>query len=462
MTGRLKICLAALTAMIAIVGLGTNGALAYGSWGDWITYLENNARTGFNSAETTINQTTAANLKLHWVYQVNASPQTQSISTQPIVTNNIIYWGSWDGQEHATDLKGNLLWSTFIGQTTNPSPACIPNTVGVASSGTVRVNLVGTPVLYVGGGNADFYALNALTGAVLWHTVLGAANDFTWSSPAIYRGAIYLGVASFGDCPSTQGRVVQIDATTGLVLHTFNVVPAGCLGGDVWGSPAIDNATGYVYVATGNAATCSTSEPYAVALLKLRPTDLSVVSSWAVPASAQIEDSDFGTTPTLFPAVVGGVSRSMVGLQNKNGIYYAFDTTSIASGPLWTASTCNGCGAISPGAYDGSHLYVASGATTLNGATCTGSIGALDPSSGTYIWQDCLTSGYVFGAVSAVPGLAVIGAGPTIQVVRTDTGQVVFQYYDGSSNSTFFGAASISHGVLYAGNKDGKLFALGL
>src|SRR5438876_4442281 len=26
-----------------------------------------------------------------------------------------IYWGSWDGYEHATDLNGNQVWQTFLG-----------------------------------------------------------------------------------------------------------------------------------------------------------------------------------------------------------------------------------------------------------------------------------------------------------------------------------------------------------
>src|SRR5437867_2274105 len=41
---------------------------ASGSSGDWPTYLRDNARTGFNSAETAITATTVQNLKVHWTY----------------------------------------------------------------------------------------------------------------------------------------------------------------------------------------------------------------------------------------------------------------------------------------------------------------------------------------------------------------------------------------------------------
>src|SRR6266849_6313546 len=36
--------------------------------GDWPTYASDNGRSGFNTIETSINVTTAAKLKLHWIY----------------------------------------------------------------------------------------------------------------------------------------------------------------------------------------------------------------------------------------------------------------------------------------------------------------------------------------------------------------------------------------------------------
>src|SRR5689334_18982248 len=77
---------------------------------NWVTYMGGIARTGYTAAETTINSTTARNLKLHWQARVGGP-----ISSQPMVTNDAIYWGSWDGYEHATDLNGHELWHTFLG-----------------------------------------------------------------------------------------------------------------------------------------------------------------------------------------------------------------------------------------------------------------------------------------------------------------------------------------------------------
>ena len=66
-----------------------------------------------------------------------------------------------------------------------------------------------------------------------------------------------------------------------------------------------------------------------------RPARADGVSARQVPAKQQKVDSDFGSTPTLFVASISGITRQMIGLQNKNGIYYAFDRSTISSGPLW-------------------------------------------------------------------------------------------------------------------------------
>ena len=92
------------------------------------------------------------------------------VFSQPIVSNGLVYWGSFDGYERATDMSGNLLWQTNLG-TTSPPGCTDPSEAGVASTATVTTDVpvgTATSVLYVGGGDAKVYALNAATGAVLW------------------------------------------------------------------------------------------------------------------------------------------------------------------------------------------------------------------------------------------------------------------------------------------------------
>jgi polyvinyl alcohol dehydrogenase (cytochrome) len=395
----------------------------------------------------------------------------KSITTQPVEANGLIYWGSWDGNEHATNLNGTQVWQKGIGYTFDSQ---CNNTVGVASTATfktVSINGTSTPVLFVGGGNATFYALNANTGATLWSTSLGSSPDhFIYSSPAFYKGSIYIGLASFGDCPLVQGLLFKLNAATGAIQHIFSVVPSGCVGGGIWGSPTIDPSDGSVYFATGNDGSCSKGEPYSIALVKVSASNLSYISSWQVPSSQRMSDSDFGSTPTLFSATIGGVQHLLVGVANKNGIYYAFDRSSISTGPLWQANIATiggGCGpecgdgSIAPSAWDGSTLYVAGGQTTIAGVSCKGSVRALAPDTGKFIWEHCLQNGPVLGAVSLVPGVAVVGEGNTLAVLATTDGHTLYTYQDTNSGALFYGPASISNGILYIGDIDGYLFAFG-
>lgn len=444
--------------------LGSTASTVQAASGDWPTYQANNGRSGFNSAETIINPTTAPHLKLHWT-----ATAAGAISTQPVEANGMIYWGSWDGNEHATTLSNVQVWSANLGTTT--APGCSP-TIGLASTATVAtvvINGTSTPVDFVGGGNGYFYALNATTGAIIWQTLLGSPpSHFIWSSPAVYNSSVYVGMASFGDCPLVQGQLIQMNVATGGIQHTFNVVPSHCTGGGVWGSPTIDQVTGMIYFATGNGGSCAQTELYATALVEVRASDLSFVSSWQIPSAQRVPDSDFGSTPTLFTATIKGAVRSLVGLSNKNGEYYTFDRTAINNGPLWqtriaVGGPCAKCGLgpISPSAWDGSTLYVAGGNVTIRGKKCQGSLQALDPTRGHTLWEDCLTSGPVLGAVTAVPGLVVVGQGSYLMVFDANSGQTLFSYQDTHKGAAFYGPASISNGVLYIGNKDGNLYAFG-
>ena len=71
------------------------------------------------------------------------------------------------------------------------------------------------------------------------------------------------------DRSQNQAKVVQVNASTGAIQNTFITVPNGCTGASVWSSPAIDEANGILYFTTGEQGTCSTNEPFAIALVIL-------------------------------------------------------------------------------------------------------------------------------------------------------------------------------------------------
>ncbi len=424
---------------------------------DWTMYQGDLGRSGFNSAETILNRSTAPRLMVHWKYHAGGA-----INTQPVVVNGRIYWGAWDGNEYAMDLNGNVLWKTYLGQTIG----CKNQATGVASTATIAsVSIKGIPtaVDFVGGGNGRFYALDAVHGTILWSTPLGASPHLMiWDAPAVYNGSVYIGVSSYGDCPLVQGQLIQLDASTGQVQHTFNVVPNGCIGGGIWAAPTVDTAAQTLYFTTGTRGIgCPTYETLSLALLEVRATDLTLVGSWQVPASQQISDGDFGSTPTLFKATIAGVVHQLVGAVNKNGIYYAFDRSNISRGPLWQHQIATGSFRISPSGWDGATLYAANATTTIAGHGCAGSVRALNPATGASVWESCVPGG-VLGAVTLVPGLVIVGAGSSLVVLDTTTGQRLFLYTDPTIGSDFWGAASVSNGMLYMGNKDGNLYAFGV
>jgi polyvinyl alcohol dehydrogenase (cytochrome) len=431
---------------------------------DWPSFLLGNG--GFNSSETDINSTTAASLTRSWMAHAGGS-----ISSEPVVVDGMIYWGSWDGYEHATSVDGRERWSTYLGKVS--SPGCYPPIVGVASTATtvpVMIKGVQTLVDLVGGGDAHFYALNAKTGKILWATSLGSApGTFIWGSPVVYQDDIYIGTASVGECPGTAGHFFKLDSATGAIEHDLDLVPDGCLGVGVWSSPTIDPGAGELYLTTSNASTCGETEQYAMSMVELHADTLTIVGSWQVPDAEAVADGDFGSTPTLFKANVDGVSRGLVGAVNKNGIFYAFRRGEVSAGPLWRArissSPVAGCklcpsGDEAAAAWDGSWLYVGGTSTTIGGKFCFGSVRALDPATGTFRWERCLSAAYrVMAPPVLVPGLVVAAAGPSFFVLDATQGTTVFMYQDNVKDSTFDDAAAIAHGMLYIGNLDGTLFA---
>ncbi|HZM57252.1 MAG TPA: PQQ-binding-like beta-propeller repeat protein [Acidimicrobiales bacterium] len=441
--------------VVGLTALTVGPAVA--ATGDWVTYGATNGRSGFNAAETVITPSTAPQLKLAWTAAASQSVSPNWVTSQAVVSNGLVYWGSWDGYERASSTSGALVWQTYLGRV---AASCDSYwTVGVASTATV-VN----SVVYVGDGNGQLYALNATTGSILWHTSLGGPSSFVYSSPAVFGGSVYIGVASSPpDCPLIQGQLLQVNATTGAIQNAMKVVPDGCTGGGVWGAPTIDEATGTIYFATGNPGSCSTSMPYAQAVIEVRASDLGVVGVWQSP-NAVAADLDFGSTPTLFTrTMTTGSTQAMVGIANKNGVYYALERDNLAAGPMWqvqiaAAGPCPDCGdgSISPSAWDGHTLYVAGGNTTINGVGCTGSVAALNPATGAILWQRCLSGGPVLGAVSSAAGIVSLGEGNNILVLSASSGQTLFAY---TTQSPIWSAPSIANGVLYIGDNSGTLYA---
>jgi outer membrane protein assembly factor BamB len=416
---------------------------------DWPTYLHDQARSSA-SGETAISPQNAAQLQKLWAFKTGGG-----VAASPIVAGGVVYVGSWDGYEYALDAAtGALKWKTFLG-VTNGDPTCVPPSAGVTSSAAVQ-----NGVVYVGGGDSYWYALDALSGNVLWRVPTGdnsvSGGHYNWSSPLLYNGSAYIGIASLGDCPLVQGQLLRVDLQTRKVLATWDAVPAGQVGGGIWTSPTVDAATNTLYVTTGTKT--STSQANAEAIVALDATTLAVKGSWQIPLAEQVVDGDWGTTPTL-------ISGGLVVATNKNGIVYAFRRSDISAGPVWQQRIANGgacplCGegSVSSSAFGGGQLYAAGEKTSIGNIPFNGAISAFIPKNGKVQWRHG-TQGPVIPALAYVNGLVLAGAGANLVILNATSGKELFSY---ATADLIFSPPTVSGGRIYIGSQDSNLYAFGL
>src|SRR6202043_2339039 len=238
-----------------------------------------------SSTVTVLNAANAPTLGVKW-----STTTGNSVVASAAVVNGGAYVGSWDGFEYALNAStGAVVWKTSIGITTDPN-CSYPVTAGVTSGATVQ-----NGVVYVGGGDSFWYALDANSGAILWKVFTGdnsvAGAHYNWSSPLIYNGFAYIGIASNCDNPLVQGQLLQVSLTTHAVTNTANFVSnGGQVGGGVWTSPTLDAATNTIFVSTGTIN--QYTQNLAQAIVALDATTLAVKSSWQLPFQVQTFDSD--------------------------------------------------------------------------------------------------------------------------------------------------------------------------
>ncbi len=441
-----------ISVMAPLVTIGTANALGIGSQphvattSDWPMYLHDTSHTSA-SPDTTVTTANAPFLTPQWTFKTGGV-----IASSATVVSGVVYIGSWDGYEYALNATtGALIWKTFLGQTTSSN--CNPSTLGVTSTASV-VN----GVVYVLGGDANFYALNATTGAVLWTYLLGDNSPtgglYNWSSPLILNGSAYIGLASNCDIPLIVGKFLQINLTTHVLVNSLQTVLTGHVGGSIWSTPAYDATSNTIYLSTGNA-----DSGYGQSIVAVDPTSLSVKGSWQVPAAQFASpDNDFGASPTLFTDSNG---RQLVGAPSKNGIFYALNRTNLAAGPVWQdqiaiggPSPDLGDGSISAASFDGSTLYEGGGNTLIGGVSYSGSVRAINPATGAYLWEHG-APGYVLSATDYIDNTVIEAAGNVLEVLNAATGASIFTY----QTAGIYAAPSIAEGMVFAGAVDGTLYA---
>jgi polyvinyl alcohol dehydrogenase (cytochrome) len=425
-------------------------------------YTHDPKGSGRNPDEVSLTVANAPTVVEKWRWFANAN-----LFSQPSVGFGGVFVGDNNGWMHRISPAGVEVWKTFIGL--DPG-TCARQ--GVASSATLAT-LGARRVVYIGGGDAQLYALDADTGAIVWRTALGdnANGGFAWSSPFLVNNSLYMGYASNADCPLVSGAMLRVDPATGRVLARTEMAPDGCLGGGIWGTPTfVDNT---IYATTGTEDPCSSPTPLEISIVAFDPSTLAVRSSWHIPEADQAPDGDWGSVPTVFDAPIPGTSGKFVGAANKNGVFYALDRTNLAAGPVWQRqiAVSGGCpycgdGSIAPAAYDGTYLYTVGGTTTaIDGTPCASALRALRPLDGSIAWEDCRggpLDGTDLGPVTIANGVVLFCEGHFVNGDDAATGAHLFSYQNAVPDdfAVMLGGPSISNGVIYAGGVDGYLYAL--
>jgi polyvinyl alcohol dehydrogenase (cytochrome) len=417
----------------------------------WPKYCGTASMSGTPSGRSAIRPGSAPALALAWRVQLGGA-----IASAPSVVRNKVYVGDWSGTESMIDAQsGRIMATVNLGQT--HAPQCQPDTLGITSSPAVVNGL-----LYVAGGDDGFYALDSTTLSVFWRTSLGDNSPnggyYGWSSPTVAGDRVLQGVASNCDNPFVQGRLVALDPLTGKELASARFIGDGGVGNGVWTSPAVDVENRKVFVTTGSGLDFFDGLGYS--MIRLDLDTLQVEDLWKINADDSTWDADWGSSPTLFTDAHG---NELVGAGHKDGHYYAFNRSSLAAGPVWTAEIAQsgdvpqqGDGTLSTAAFDGQRLYVGGGTPpSSDNAEAHGSVVALDPSNGAVLWRKTFP-GTVIAPVSTVNGVVFAAGGNLVEALDAATGDVLWSY---RTDSPIYGGIAIAGSTIYVGDLSGTLYA---
>ena len=386
---------------------------------DWSMYLYDPAHSSFNASEFRIGKQNVATLDQYWVSNLSAP-----MAAAPTVVGGVVYVGTWDGNFYALDAgTGAPLWSTFVGMAPNPSIPCFQQGIGVTSQAVVSGDAV-----IVGGGDSAVYGLDKATGALLWRLPLANPADgaYLWSSVTAYKNALYIGIASLGDCPLVRGALVRIDLADPHGPLFRWLVPEGAIGGGIWSTPAIDGATNTVFVTTGTGEQDPESGTWGGTMLALDATSLEVRSHFLLPTNSVDYDIEWGSSPMLFETSDG---VPLVAATGKDGVLYAQLRDDLS--PAWAAVIATecicpecGCGSISTPAFDGHLLYVGAGAAPDSDYEL-GSVYGIDPDDGEIQWR-CLLEAPVIAPVTLANGLVYVSTEAGLNILDAATGEMLW------------------------------------
>lgn len=322
---------------------------------DWPVYGHDlsNTRNAANEGPTAAQ---IPGLKQAWSF----TSQSGDFTGTPVVADGVLVAGDYSGKVYALDaVSGKVRWSKALGEPIDGSAAIDTSAPG---GPTVFV-----PLAHEGGPRLAALALG--DGTVRWNTELtNQPTSSVYGSPTFSNGTVYVGTSGpNGDGSTARGTVVALNERDGSVRWRTFTVPAGHDGGPVWSTPAIDTASGRLYVGTGNAYHGQAADT-TDAMLALNATTGAIVGHYQATSGDTFAadnpagpDVDFGASPNLF---TGPTGAPLVGEGAKNGVYYALDRSTMK--PAWTRTVGSPAptgGFLGSTVFDGTRIYGLDAAT---------------------------------------------------------------------------------------------------
>jgi outer membrane protein assembly factor BamB len=427
---RLKFALmvTAVLVLTASVGIASGASSA-----DWTMFLHDGSHSSL-SGDATVTPANVAALKQAWKWTppVISGRPAHTLYSTPDVVNGVVYEGADTGVFYAVSLAtGKVVWTDDL-KAYQPHKTCEGFGI-VASPAAANDPTTGKLTIYENGNNGYLYALDAATGTVVWKSVTklpsSTKNDYmAWSSPTVANGSVYVGLASDCDNPLVPGAEMKFSQATGALQKTYKAMagaPAGTAGATIWSTAAATSTD--VYVTTGNAVSSSSPQGDSDSIVDLNATTMAKKAIWTLPNAQQVSDGDFGASPTLFTATIGGVATPMVGACNKNGQYYALNATTMNLVWQYKVDTKRGpC--MAAAIWDGSHLFIAGNPTKIGGTSYRGSIRELNPATGAAVWQTGLTNGITGSPSESGGGVIAVASWDTnnaVYLINASTGAII-------------------------------------
>ncbi len=432
-----------LATSLVAVGLGLAPTPAAGEvppGDDWPMLGHDAVHSGV-SAETAVGASNAASLRVAW----QANTGSGNYASPAVVGNDaagrvLVYQGSQGGAMSAYDAAtGERVWVFKIPAHIQSTPAVVDN------------------VLYFGGSDRNFYALDATTGAMLCKANIGGVVS---ASPVVVDPDGTGLVAYFGDNGVSGnddgGHVLAYNAVDPNEAADCSMKwsfdgfgdPAGSQpNAGSWSPPAFArDATGRaLLVVGGSSPDCAIYALDALTGKKL----------WRVQTQIFNMDNDVGAGATISAPGVNGFADGVAYIAGKNRIVYALNLRT--GEEIWRFSIRDDVPKVygatrSTAALVGDRLYIGYGAGVY----------ALDARTGAKVWRSAGGTEVISSpAVTGVDGdqvLFVGDLGGAVRALRLSDGQELWSYQTGAF---IYGSAAVSRGRVYIPSSNGLLFAFG-